>query len=76
MCGHDEDGPAPGPVETDDLAVRSWAASYFDSVRDDAACLDSGSVPTAHFRNPFSSGLRPSSCRLCAALAQTGRALD
>ncbi len=36
MCGHDEDGPAPGTIETADPAVRSWAESYFTSVRADA----------------------------------------
>lgn len=40
MCGHDEDGPAPGTIETADPAVRSWAESYFASVRADAAPVE------------------------------------
>jgi predicted transcriptional regulator len=40
LCGHDEDGPPPGTLETTDEAVRSWAESYFDAVRADARPLD------------------------------------
>lgn len=42
MCGHDEDGPAPGTIKTTDVEVRSWAASYLDDVRADARPLDAG----------------------------------
>lgn len=40
LCGHDEDGPPPGTLETRDRAVRSWAESYFDSVRVDSSRIE------------------------------------
>lgn len=40
LCGHDEDGPAPGTIETEDAAVHSWATSYFDTVRAQSTRLD------------------------------------
>lgn len=40
MCGHDEDDPAPGTIETVDPAVRSWAESYFESVRAEATPIE------------------------------------
>lgn len=43
VCGHDEEGPPPGTLETTDEAVRSWAESYFESVRADAHPLDADS---------------------------------
>lgn len=40
MCGHDEDGPAPGTIESTDPEVRSWARSYFESIRPDATVVE------------------------------------
>lgn len=31
ICGHVDEGPPPGTLETDDLAVFEWARSYFES---------------------------------------------
>lgn len=39
LCGHDHDGPPPGTLETTNERVRSWAESYFESVRADARPL-------------------------------------
>lgn len=40
LCGHDEDGPPPGTLDTTDEAVRSWAESYFESVRAESEPID------------------------------------
>jgi predicted transcriptional regulator len=40
LCGHDEDGPPPGTLETTDEAVRSWAESYVASVRAESTAID------------------------------------
>lgn len=40
LCGHDEDGPPPGTLETTDERVRSWAESYFDAIRAESTPLD------------------------------------
>jgi predicted transcriptional regulator len=39
LCGHDEEGPPPGTVETVNEFVRSWATAYFESRRADAQLL-------------------------------------
>lgn len=39
LCGHDEDGPPPGTLESTHEQVRSWAETYIDAVRDDARPL-------------------------------------
>lgn len=44
MCGHDEDGPAPGTVETDDPGVSSWAESYFERIRAESTPLAAESL--------------------------------
>lgn len=36
ICGHDDQGPPPGSVQTTDPTVRSWAEGYFASLRADA----------------------------------------
>jgi predicted transcriptional regulator len=46
MCGHDDDGPAPGTIETTDPVVRSWAESYFESVRADATPVETDAFGT------------------------------
>lgn len=40
LCGHDEDGPPPGTLESTNERVRDWAERYLDSVRDDAVRID------------------------------------
>lgn len=40
LCGHDEDGPPPGTLDTTDETVRSWAESYFDGVRAESTPVD------------------------------------
>jgi predicted transcriptional regulator len=40
LCNHASGGPRMEGIMTDDATVRSWAESYFDSVRTDAECLD------------------------------------
>ena len=40
MCGHHEDDPAPGTIETANLDIRSWAESYFASVRAEATPIE------------------------------------
>lgn len=39
LCGHDEEGPPPGTVESVDQTVRSWTASYFEARRAKARLL-------------------------------------
>lgn len=39
LCGHDEEGPPPGTIETTDGMVRKWATSYFESLRASARPL-------------------------------------
>lgn len=46
LCGHDEDDPAPGTIESEDTVVRSWATSYFEATRSKALPLDAGSFST------------------------------
>lgn len=46
MCGHDDNGPAPGTIETTDLEIRSWAESYFESVRADATPIETDAFGT------------------------------
>lgn len=41
LCGHDQDGPPPGMFETTDERIRSWAESYFRSIRKDSVEMDS-----------------------------------
>lgn len=36
ICGHDEQGPPPGTLQTTDATVRSWAEGYFESIRTEA----------------------------------------
>jgi predicted transcriptional regulator len=36
LCGHDEEGPPPGTVETVHESVQSWATAYFASRRADS----------------------------------------
>lgn len=36
LCGHDENGPPPGSVETMNATVHAWAEGYFASIRTDA----------------------------------------
>lgn len=43
LCGHDENGPPPGTLETTNEVVRSWAEEYADSVGKDARTLNSDS---------------------------------
>lgn len=40
LCGHDEDGPPPGTLESTDERVYAWAEGYIDSVRADTQPLD------------------------------------
>lgn len=40
LCGHDEDGPPPGTVATNDGAVRAWVSAYFESRHAGADPLD------------------------------------
>ncbi len=40
LCGHDEDGPPPGTLETTDERVRLWAESYFDTIRLESTPID------------------------------------
>lgn len=40
LCGHDEDGPPPGTLESTDERVYAWAEGYIDSVCADAQRLD------------------------------------
>lgn len=40
LCGHDEDGPPPGTLETTDETVRAWAEGYFDSIREESSPID------------------------------------
>lgn len=39
LCGHDDDGPPPGTLESTHETVRNWAESYIDSVRGDSTQL-------------------------------------
>lgn len=39
LCGHDEDGPPPGTLETTDPTVHAWATSYFDNIRSASTAL-------------------------------------
>lgn len=36
ICGHDDQGPPPGSVQSTDTTVQSWAEGYFESIRTDA----------------------------------------
>lgn len=40
LCGHDEDGPPPGTLESTDERVHAWAEGYIDAARDDARPID------------------------------------
>lgn len=40
LCGHDEDGPPPGTLESTNDRVRDWAEAYIDSVGADARPID------------------------------------
>lgn len=39
ICGHVDDGPPPGTLETANEVVRSWADRYYETVREDARRL-------------------------------------
>lgn len=40
LCGHDEDGPPPGTLETTDETVRAWAEDYFETIREESTPID------------------------------------
>lgn len=44
VCGHVEDGPPPGTVETTDDAVRSWADSYYESALEASRPVDADAL--------------------------------
>lgn len=39
ICGHVDEGPPPGTLETSNDTVLSWALSYYDSAREDSQPL-------------------------------------
>lgn len=40
ICGHVEDGPPPGTLETTDPRVHEWARSYFESALSESVSVD------------------------------------
>lgn len=42
LCGHDEDGPPPGTLESTNPEVRAWAEHYIATVRRESSPVDPG----------------------------------
>lgn len=40
ICGHVEDGPPPGTLETTDTAVHRWARTYYEGALSEASPVD------------------------------------
>ncbi len=44
ICGHVDEGPPPGTLETTDTKVHEWARSYFESARSESATIGAGAL--------------------------------
>lgn len=44
VCGHVDDGPPPGTLQTDDETVRSWAQSYYESALKESHSIDADAL--------------------------------